>query len=328
LIENYKEKVEYIVTKKWKAMLFLLMAMTVVFAACGKSEDTTATTEKKEETKEIKVTDLTGREVVFNESPKNIATLGSGDMDIVHALGGNIVGRPSSKAPLKTPELERATQIGNLHQPNFEKIASTQADVIIADSGFKKHIETVEKGNTKVFLSATNSIADLQKSIDAYGKILGKEAKAKELVTSIDEKVKSVKQDKKVRSLLVYGAPGSYMVALPTSLSGDILEKVGGENIAKDYEATKEFPQYAQLSVERVVESNPEVVYLITHGDAEAVKKAFEEEMKKNAGWKNLDAVKNGKVVVLPAHLFGSNPGTKINDAIDFMAGSIKEVAK
>jgi iron complex transport system substrate-binding protein len=311
-------------------MLLLVMAMTVVFAACGKEDSekasTAATDEKK--TEEIKVTDGAKRDIVFKEHPKNIAVLGSGDMDIIHALGGNIVGRPSSKAPLASKELEKAEQIGNLHQPNFEKIASVKPDLLIANSGFEKHIGTVEKGNTKVFLSASNSIEEVQKSIEAYGKILGSEDKAKELVGKINEKVKSVKQDKKVRALLVYGAPGTYMAALPTSLSGDILEKVGGENIAKDYPATKEFPQYAQLSVERVVESNPEVVYLITHGEPEAVKKAFEEEMKKNAGWKNLDAVKNGKVVILPAHLFGTNPGTKINDAIDFMANSIKTVAK
>ncbi|WP_188388748.1 ABC transporter substrate-binding protein [Priestia taiwanensis] len=311
-------------------MLVVVMMMTLVFAACGKKESEEASTSAKEEKKtaEIKVKDFTDREIVFKEHPKNIAALSSGDVDIIHALGGTIVGRPSSKVPLASEELEKATQIGNLHQPNFEKIASVQADVLIANSGFEKHVATVEQGKTKVFLSATNSVEDLQKSITTYGQMLGKEDKAKELVTSIDDKLKSVKQEKKVRSLLVYGAPGTYMAALPTSLSGDILEKVGGENIAKDYEATKEFPQYAQLSVERVVESNPEVVYLITHGDPEAVKKAFEEEMKKNAGWKNLDAVKNNKVVILPSHLFGTNPGTKINDAIDFMANSIKEVAK
>lgn len=35
----------------------------------------------------------------------------------------------------------------------------------------------------------------------------------------------------------------------------------------------KEYPQYAQLSVERIIEANPDVIYLITHGDPNSVKK-------------------------------------------------------
>ena len=34
----------------------------------------------------------------------------------------------------------------------------------------------------------------------------------------------------------------------------------------------KEYPQYAQLSVERIIEANPDVIYLITHGDPKALK--------------------------------------------------------
>ena len=34
----------------------------------------------------------------------------------------------------------------------------------------------------------------------------------------------------------------------------------------------KEYPQYAQLSVERIIEANPDVIYLITHGDQIALK--------------------------------------------------------
>ncbi|MGQ0417302.1 ABC transporter substrate-binding protein, partial [Bacillus sp. HC-TM] len=131
-----------------------------------------------------------------------------------------------------------------------------------------------------------------------------------------------------VKALLVYGAPGTYLAALPTSLSGDILEKTGGKNIASDFPETKEYPQYAQLSVERIIEANPDVIYLITHGDPKSVKKAFEGEMMKNEAWKNLEAVKQNRVVILPPDLFGSNPGTKVTEAMDFMYKSIQDVRK
>nr|WP_255428528.1 hypothetical protein [Sporosarcina sp. resist] len=56
------------------------------------------------------------------------------------------------------------------------------------------------------------------------------------------------------------------------------------------------------------------------------LKAAFESEMEKNAAWKNLDAVKNGNVFILPSHLFGSNPGTKVVEALEVMKENLAAV--
>ncbi len=62
------------------------------------------------------------------------------------------------------------------------------------------------------------------------------------------------------------------------------------------------------------------MIYLITHGDPKSVKKSIrrrnDEKMKRG---KNLEAVKQNRVVILPPDLFGSNPGTKVTEAMDFM---------
>lgn len=277
-----------------------------------------------------KVTDFTGREVLFDKTPASVAVLALGDLDIVHKLGANVVGRPATKSPLPSEELKQAAEIGNTHQPNFEKLAAAKPDLLIAGTGFTKHISTVEKNGTKVMMTSANSVADIQKSITLFGEVLGKKEEAKKLTQAIDDKLHAMSSAGKtgVRALLVYGAPGTYMAALPNSLSGDVLAKAGGENVAADYPQTKDFPQYAELSSERIVESNPDAVYLITHGDPEAVKKSFEDEMSKNAAWKNLKAVKEGRVIILPPDLFGSSPGTRITEALDYMSDSLKTAVK
>lgn len=91
----------------------------------------------------------------------------------------------------------------------------------------------------------------------------------------MNDQMKTYEKKSDVKALLVYGAPGTYLAALPTSLSGNILEKTGGKNIAADFPEMKEYPQYAQLSVERIIEANPDVIYLITHGDPNSVKKSI-----------------------------------------------------
>ena len=312
--------------KKYITLFTAICSIFFLLIGCSakESEQTSAAPKEK---KEIVITDFTNRKVTFIKSPQSIATLSVGDMDILHALGGNVVGRPSTKLPL-SEELKNVKEIGNAHQPNFEQIAGLKPELMVANNGFEKNIPTLEGQGTKVIISFANSVQDIQKSIDMYGTVLQKEEKAKILNKKITEQMKKYEKKSNAKALLVYGAPGTYLAALPTSLSGDILEKTGGKNIAAEFPKMKEYPQYAQLSTERIIEANPDIIFLITHGDPEGVKKAFEGEMMKNAAWKNLAAVKHNRVVILPPDLFGSNSGTKVTDAMDFMYKSLQDVRK
>lgn len=314
--------------KKSITLFTAILSIFFLLIGCSAKGDEKASATKTEKGKEkIEITDLSGRKVTFDKVPESFATLSMGDMDIIHALGGKIVGRPDTKLTLPD-ELKKAQVIGNAHQPNFEQIVSLKPHVLVANNGFQKNVPTVEGQGTQVIISSANSVQDIQKNIELYGTVMKKEDKAKEIIQKMNDQMKKYEKKSDVKALLVYGAPGTYLAALPTSLSGDILEKTGGKNIASDFPETKEYPQYAQLSVERIIEANPDVIYLITHGDPKSVKKAFEGEMMKNEAWKNLEAVKQNRVVILPPDLFGSNPGTKVTEAMDFMYKSIQDVRK
>ncbi|WP_044795867.1 ABC transporter substrate-binding protein [Bacillus cereus] len=314
--------------KKSITLFTAILSIFFLLIGCSAKGDEKASVTKTEKGKEkIEITDLSGRKVTFDKVPESFATLSMGDMDIIHALGGKIVGRPDTKLTLPD-ELKKAQVIGNAHQPNFEQIVSLKPHVLVANNGFQKNVPTVEGQGTQVIISSANSVQDIQKNIELYGTVMKKEDKAKEIIQKMSDQMKKYEKKSDVKALLVYGAPGTYLAALPTSLSGDILEKTGGKNIASDFPETKEYPQYAQLSVERIIEANPDVIYLITHGDPKSVKKAFEGEMMKNEAWKNLEAVKQNRVVILPPDLFGSNPGTKVTEAMDFMYKSIQDVRK
>ncbi|MEK4028205.1 ABC transporter substrate-binding protein [Pseudobacillus sp. FSL P4-0506] len=314
-----------------KAFLFFTgLTLLFMLAACSASEQQSAGKDSEAQAKEsagIEITDDSGQTITFDSAPESVATLSSGDLDILLALGANVTGRPTANGHV-VKEMKNIPEIGNLHQPNFEKISEVHPAVLAAPVSFKQQAANIEQQGTKVLYTQANSVKDIQETITMYGKLLQKEAEAKELNKVIDEKKESVEksQSNPVDTLLVYGAPGTYLAALPNSLSGDLLEKAGGKNIASDFPKEEKFPQYASLSVEKIIERNPQAVMLITHGDPEAVKSAFEKEMMKSAAWKNLDAVKNGNVVVLPSHLFGTNPGTKVTEALEVMKESLEKV--
>ena len=311
-----------------KRLTFLLLASVLTLAGCGTStaKDTGTAPETKDEAKQestITITDFADRTVAFETVPQNIVTIGDGEVDIIYALGGELVGRSTTHNEEVNKKLADVEQVGNTHEFDLEKVASLQPDVVLANNPLNmKDIASIEGIGSKIILTNANSVADIQKQITLFGELLQKQDKAKELVEEMDSKIEEISTestDEKVRVLLIYGAPGTYMAALPNSLSGNLLELAGGENIASDYPAIEKYPQYAQLNTERIVEANPEYIFLMTHANPEAVKEGFTKEMAQNPAWNSIDAVKNENIEILPADLFGTNPGTKITDALNYM---------
>ncbi|MFD1884156.1 ABC transporter substrate-binding protein [Paenibacillus wenxiniae] len=276
----------------------------------------------------VTVTDFAGRIVQLQHAPQRIVALSNGEVDIVYALGGSVVGRPTSNNGAPVKAAEQAQTIGSTHELDLEKVALLQPDIVLGNSPMnEKDIPAVESIGAKMVLSSANSVADIQRQITLLGGLLAKEDRAKQLNEQLDQHIASLSDRTRTDTqaaakpnvLLVYGAPGTYMAALPNSLSGNILELAGGNNIAADLPGLQSFPQYAQLSTERVVAADPDYVFIMTHGNSAEVKAGFLKEMQDNPAWSSVKAVKQNQVEVLPSDLFGTNPGTRVTEALDQM---------
>ena len=315
--------------KKFKFLLVGALALSL--AACGeesKQAETDSSKDKVEIEQQVEsgeavtfIDDL-GNKLEFEATPRSVATLNPGMMDILLALGANVTGRPTITTEMKE-DVKAIQEIGNPHEPSFEQIAALNAEILIVPPSFQQFATTVEATGTKIVYLNMNSVDDIKKTITQYGELFNNTAKANELVALIDEKIAQGATESTLDALIVYGAPGTYLAALDNSLYGDILKKAGGKNIAADLPATEKFPSYATLSVEKIVERNPKVIMLITHANPATVKEGFEKQLKENAAWKNLDAVKNNQIIILPAELF-DNPGTQVVEAIDYMREVLK----
>ncbi|MFB5265840.1 ABC transporter substrate-binding protein [Paenibacillus enshidis] len=286
-----------------------------------------ASAKETSEAATITVTDFAGREVTVPYPPARIVALSNGDMDIVHALGGHLVGRPTSSAAEEN--LADIEEVGTTHELDLEKITFLKPDLVLGNAVLNtKDTAMIESIGSHMILTEANSASDIQNQIRLLGKVLDQNDKAEELVQSIDGKIREMQNAKlssQPRVLIIYGAPGTYLAALPNSLSGNLLELAGGVNIASDYPELDSFPHYAQLNTERIVESDPELILIMTHGQPEAVKEGFFKEMQVNAAWNGISAVKDGQVHVLPSDLFGTNPGTKVTKALDELRSLLEE---
>ncbi|MFB4213191.1 ABC transporter substrate-binding protein [Shouchella sp. JSM 1781072] len=306
-----------------KNQSFLLGLCGLMLAGC---QATGADTEEKSHV----VTDFAEREVAFNDEPERIAVLGNGELDIVYALGKDVIGRPSSQDVPVVPEAVEAEQVGSYHEVDIERLTLAQPDIVFANEPMnQKDLSAIEGTGAEVVLTNANAIEDIKDQISLIGEVVQEEASASQLIEEIELVEMDMKDEplhKETKALLIYGAPGSNLVALPNSLSGDILEAAGGLNIAADFDQLQDYPQYAALSPERIIQADPDVVFFMAHGDPSAVEESFVQEMAQHAGWAQLPAVKKGNMDVLPADLFGTNPGSRITDAISYMRDRLEEV--
>ena len=309
---------------------YLCLLFLVLLVGCSVNNEEVDTNNKTEASNEssVSITDFSDRTIRFQQHPEKIVSLGNGETDIIYALGRKVVGRPTGETIIK--EAENALEVGSTHSVDLEKITSLEPDVVLGNHPMNsKDIQPIESIGAEMVLTSANSVDDITEQISLFGNLLSKEEKAEELIHTINEKVndlEALSSKKKPRVLLIYGAPGTNMAALPNSLGGNILELAGGKNIASDYPSLEQYPQYAQLNTERIIEANPQLILLMSHGNPEEVKDSFIQDMEKNAGWSELDAVKNEQFHILPSTLFGTNPGTKVIEALDYMHKLLEDV--
>ncbi|NLK44983.1 MAG: ABC transporter substrate-binding protein, partial [Tissierellia bacterium] len=94
-----------------------------------------------------------------------------------------------------------------------------------------------------------------------------------------------------------------------------ILEELGTINIAAKHETLLE-----ELSIEEIIEEDPEYIFVTTMGNTEKAIEALKNGIEKNPAWSNLKAVKNDNYVILPKELFHYKPNAKWGESYRYLA--------
>ncbi|QDY20736.1 ABC transporter substrate-binding protein [Clostridium botulinum] len=217
--------------------------------------------ENKETQKNIKITDSYGKELAFEKAPERIVSLSPGATETIYALNkeNTLVGRsdfddyPTAVSKIKS--------VGGVKDPSIEKITELKPDLVIGGAHFSK--DTVKKledlGIKVAVLYGAEDLDGAYKNIMDISTILGVTEKGQTIVDGMKKKVESV--ENKVKSLnkskiyyMVDFGKADFSAGGDTFI-GKMIEKAGGDNIAKD---TKGW----NYSFEKIVENKPEMIIL------------------------------------------------------------------
>ncbi|MFC2340827.1 MAG: ABC transporter substrate-binding protein [Selenomonas artemidis] len=279
------------------------------------------------EPQELTVTDSTGRQVTLPTHPQRVVILNPSNLDLYVAAGGaeNVVGKPTSQALSETVKEKTAAaeEVGIIHQPDMEKILALQPDLIIGTNvPFHTALEeALSNVGVPLYIQALDDVPSLFGALELYGRLTGHEDDAAAQIAAIRQKLDAVKKKADGRTppknLLVFGAPDSFNMGTSKCFTGGLIEMLGGGNIADRADGDG---AYLPISMEFVARENPAVIFVIVHGPADTLEPKMRRELQESEAWADVDAVKNGRVYVLPYELFAVNPGIRAADALQTLA--------
>lgn len=259
------------------------------------------------------LTDMTGREVKIEKPVERLIVMWPGDCEIVYALGAEnlLVGVGSyCDYPEAVSSVEKVTPGKDM---NLEQVIALKPDMVVTTtmSLVQEHVDALEKAGVRVFINDATNVEGVYTAIANLGALTGREAEAAALTDTMRKGFEAVSAKvPQGGELSVYYeimplADGPWAAGGGTFMD-ELGAKVGLKNIFGDQGA------WAQVSEEQVLKANPAVIISTSYGDpAEVVK-----EITDRAAWKDVQAIRDGKVFCLDGNLF-TRPAPRLVEAVE-----------
>ena len=296
-----------------KLALVLTLAMVLsLFAACAPAPaETTAPTETSAPTETVEtvetteavsesvtVVDMTGKTITLEEPAERIVALTPSDCEILYAIGAGdtLVGRGKycdyPAAVLEIPAVESGADT------NLEEIIALEPDVLLMStmSQTEEQIAALEAAGIKVVVSDAQDIDGVYEAISLIGALMGKDAQAEEVILNMQltfAELQSGVTGDGTKTVYFEVSPLEYglWAAGSNTFMDEIANMLGLKNAFADVEG------WGEISEEQVLERNPDYIVTISMYFGEGP--TPEEEILGRAGWENVPAVANGKILNL-----------------------------
>jgi iron complex transport system substrate-binding protein len=180
------------------------------------------------------------------------------------------------------PEAKAKPKIGDI-VVNYERLAALKPDVVVTSwSQTKKTAAEIESKGYAVFSVEPHSFEEIARALRTLGKVSGHEAEGERAAAALEARVQAVVAAPGPTFYFEHSAEPLGTTG-PDSYLGDALRRAGGRNIFEG--------GWKLIDWEAVMARDPEVI-LIAHARAQG--------LENRAGWKNLKAVKTGRVHIVP----------------------------
>ena len=197
-----------------------------------------------------------------------------------------LVGRLEAGEPL--PELADVPSVGRYGQLDMERLLSLQPDLLLlwpASVGVAQR-EQLSRLNIPTYIAEPKNLEQLAGQVQALAVALNRPERGRELATQLRQRLAELREkyrrDKPLRVFYQVWDQPLYTIGGGQIIS-DALEVCGASNVFADLKLPA-----PQVSVESVLQRNPQVIIASTQAQLDAWK-----------AWPQIDAVKQGRLLLL-----------------------------
>ncbi len=293
--------------KKGLLLITACVLFLLVLAGCGQAKSPVSAPEKKT----VTITDSDGQQVTVNCPPQRAVVLAGYTAEIIKGLKAEtaVVGidehtREKTRWPAYVLQLP---SVGEASKPDLEKVISLKPDLVVGWHLKPELREKIIQAGIPYVCIYGYKVEKLPAEIRTLGRIFNREAQAEEYAGFIEkhwqivkDRVQNLPPEKKPK---VYweSSFAAYSTFARDTGADPLIRWAGGINIAGEEPATN-----PKVSAEWVIQKNPD--FIIKYAgrdlagwnvtDAEKLKQSREEIMSR-PGFKETNAVKNGRVYIV-----------------------------
>ena len=274
--------------------------------------------------------DSEGKTVTLSERPKKVAILFSSYADIWVTAGGTVditVGETIERGFADEDAILVDRGAGHT-TIDLETLLHAQPDLVIGTADYACQAEAVEicrAAGIPAALFRVEQFSDYLDVLKIFCQITGEttryETYGTALQTQIDSLLTQIQQREETSppARILFVRAGSSAKSTKAKTTADhfvcmMLHELGTENIAD-----AENGLTGTLSLEVIVEENPDFLFISTMGDENAAKDYMDSQLA-SEGWRELSCVQNGNTYYLPKSLFHFKPNARWAEAYEYLA--------
>jgi iron complex transport system substrate-binding protein len=260
------------------------------------------------------VKDQTGRMVNVPENPHRLVSLAPNITEIVYALGlGDELVGDTDNCDFP-PQATSKPHVGTMVNPSLERIVALKPDLALGtpEANRRETADQLERLGVPVYGVTANTLAGTLASIEDLGKVLGRATEASRLVAQMQARVNRIENRIKgqpeprvlfvvwYRPLITIG-PGTFIA--------DVIRAAGGNPIGENLKG-----EWPRLTLEELLPLDPDAILF---PKTESFSPSLQ-EFRSLPGWKDLRAVKDGRMYFVSETIERSGP--RLVDALEELA--------
>ena len=256
------------------------------------------------------LTDETGRRGKIPEDVKRVVSLAPNLTEIVFALGKGDQLSGDTDFCDYPPAATQKPRVGGPINPNLEQIVALMPDLILATSiNRRETVDALDRLGLPVFVTDPHSVDEMVTTVGRIGDALHAEKTTEELVKNLRARLSDLERRLEGaaprRVLFVVWTDPLISIGRDTFIS-DALRHAGAQSVV---DSSAEWPR---INLEEIIRLQPEFLVFAsahagdTHHDIET--------LRTRPGWRDLDALRDGKIVVISDAI--NRPAPRLVDAI------------